>query len=163
MSVRKKYRGYSALGLYNIKDDNNLGSVLRNAGCFGANLVLVHGDRLKHGRIGRTDTRNTHKSLPVIFTLNILDNIPYEAKVVAVEISDKAENLGTFVHPNNCLYLFGPEDGSLPQEILDVADYTVYIPTDRCLNLATASGIVLYDRIIKQQKDNDEHNEREMV
>ena len=145
-----KYRGFAALGLYNPKDFNNIGSVLRNAGCFGANLIIIEGKRFSSGRIARTDTRNSHRNIPTIFTDNLLNHIPYEAKVIGVELSKDAENLNNFVHPESAYYLFGPEDGSLPSQILDVVDYKVYVPTNRCLNLGMCSGILLYDRQLKQ-------------
>lgn len=150
-----KYRGYAALGLYSPKDSNNIGSVLRNAGCFEANLVVVEGKRFGNGRIARTDTRNTHRNIPTIFTDSLLNHIPYGAKVIGVELSKDADNLHNFVHPDQAYYLFGPEDGSLPPEILDVVDYKVYVPTNKCLNLGMCSGIILYDRQLKQHLRNE--------
>jgi tRNA(Leu) C34 or U34 (ribose-2'-O)-methylase TrmL len=65
---------------------------------------------------------------------------------VAVEVSDEATPLPSFTHPERALYVFGPEDGTLSKQILAQCAATVLIPTQRCLNLAAAVNIVLYDR-----------------
>jgi tRNA(Leu) C34 or U34 (ribose-2'-O)-methylase TrmL len=60
-----------------------------------------------------------------------------------------ATPLHEFSHPDNGYYIFGPEDGSIEQRILNQADAVVYIPTQGCLNLAATVNIVLYDRLCK--------------
>ena len=40
---------------------------------------------------------------------------------VAVELGAQVESLVEFVHPDQALYVFGPEDGSLPKPILPTA------------------------------------------
>jgi tRNA C32,U32 (ribose-2'-O)-methylase TrmJ len=54
-----------------------------------------------------------------------------------------------FEHPENALYLFGPEDGSIPQMYLQYCHRFVVIPTRHCVNLAAAVYTVLYDRQCK--------------
>ena len=54
-----------------------------------------------------------------------------------------------FQHPEQAYYIFGPEDGSLSQTILDASDHVVYIPTIGCMNLAATVNVVLYDRLAK--------------
>ncbi|MDP2285217.1 MAG: TrmH family RNA methyltransferase, partial [Pseudohongiella sp.] len=54
-----------------------------------------------------------------------------------------------FTHPQNALYIFGPEDGSIPQAIVDQADFVVFVPTIGCMNLAATVNVVLYDRLAK--------------
>lgn len=71
---------------------------------------------------------------------------------VAVEIRDGAEYLHDFVHPENALYVFGPEDGSVSRGVLTVCHRFVRIPTVHRtpLNLAAAVNVVLYDRYVKE-------------
>jgi tRNA(Leu) C34 or U34 (ribose-2'-O)-methylase TrmL len=70
---------------------------------------------------------------------------------VAVELTQNAELLTHFDHPENALYVFGPEDGSLGQVILRHCHRFLAIPAAHCLNLAAAVNVVLYDRRMKRQ------------
>jgi tRNA(Leu) C34 or U34 (ribose-2'-O)-methylase TrmL len=71
---------------------------------------------------------------------------------VAVEVRDEAEPLDTFLHPDDAVYVFGPEDGSLRRGILTSCHRFLRIPTAvrTPLNLAAAVNIVLYDRHVKR-------------
>ncbi|MCU8306563.1 TrmH family RNA methyltransferase, partial [Vibrio vulnificus] len=62
-----------------------------------------------------------------------------------------------FVHPEKAIYLFGPEDGSLPQEVVDKAHHVAYIPTHGCMNLAATVNVLMYDRLAKTLDSIDDH------
>lgn len=68
---------------------------------------------------------------------------------VAVELVPGAESLVDFEHPENAIYVFGPEDGSLTSVTLRHCHRFVKIPTRHCVNLAAAVYLVLYDRMVK--------------
>jgi tRNA(Leu) C34 or U34 (ribose-2'-O)-methylase TrmL len=70
---------------------------------------------------------------------------------VCVEVDDSAERLYNFIHPDNPIYVFGPEDGSVPTGIRHVCHRFVTIPSKSCLNLAAAVNVVLYDRAMKME------------
>ena len=65
---------------------------------------------------------------------------------VAVELQDGAENLFDFEHPENPIYIFGPEDGSLDWRTKQHCHRFIQIPTQHCLNLACAVNVVLSHR-----------------
>jgi tRNA(Leu) C34 or U34 (ribose-2'-O)-methylase TrmL len=69
---------------------------------------------------------------------------------VAVELLPAAESLVGFEHPNDALYVFGPEDGGLPKTVRLRCHRFVFIPTHHCLNLAAAVNVILYDRRLKR-------------
>ena len=69
--------------------------------------------------------------------------------IVCVELVEGATPLPLFEHPEQALYIFGPEDGSLPQEVVDKAIAVVYMPTTGCMNLAATVNVLLYDRAAK--------------
>lgn len=73
---------------------------------------------------------------------------------VAVEVLDNSEPLDAFVHPENAIYVFGPEDDSLPGYVREACHRFVTIPTAirTPLNLAAAVNVVLYDRLAKQRE-----------
>jgi tRNA(Leu) C34 or U34 (ribose-2'-O)-methylase TrmL len=68
---------------------------------------------------------------------------------VAIELVEGATPLPLFKHPEEALYIFGPEDGSIEQEVVDLCDHVVYIPTIGCMNLAATVNVLLYDRLAK--------------
>ena len=68
---------------------------------------------------------------------------------VAVEVRKNSESLPAFEHPEDALYVFGPEDGSLTNVTLRHCHRFVAIPTRHCLNLSIAVSTVLYDRQAK--------------
>jgi hypothetical protein len=72
-----------------------------------------------------------------------------DAVPVAVEMLKGSELLTSFDHPENAVYVFGPEDGSLPKGIRLRCHRFVTIPAYHCLNLAAAVYFVLYDRVVK--------------
>lgn len=140
-------RGYSAIGMYNPKDPINYGNTMRAAGCFSVSLVVTEGKRFKQMP---QDTQSSWKHIPVVEGM-LMDCNPYGAVPVAVEIRDDARCLTTFQHPERAYYVFGPEDGSLPNRIVDRCSAIVTIPTVQCLNLNAAICILLYDRLMKQR------------
>lgn len=80
---------------------------------------------------------------------NILANMPGVIPV-AIELVPGTESLPDFVHPEDAIYLFGPEDGSLERPMLMHCHKFVSIPSAHCMNLASAVYVVLYDRLVKQ-------------
>lgn len=80
-----------------------------------------------------------------------LDMFPPGTVPVAVEVRKNSERLQEFEHPKNAVYVFGPEDGSIPAQILNQCHRFVIIPTRNhfCLNLATATATIMWDRAVK--------------
>lgn len=143
-------RGYAAIGLVNPKTRENVGSVLRAAGCYSAALVVVAGTRPDYymGRIS-TDTQKAYRHMPVLRAANVLDVAPYDCVPVAVDLLPGARSLIEFQHPERAFYIFGPEDGTLGRSITDHCKFAVQIPTRYCMNLAATVNVVLYDRLAK--------------
>jgi tRNA(Leu) C34 or U34 (ribose-2'-O)-methylase TrmL len=75
---------------------------------------------------------------------------------VAVELLPHSESLVDFEHPEDALYVFGPEDGGLPKPVRLLCHRFVSIPTHHCLNLAAAVNVVLYDRRLKRHLTGEE-------
>ena len=142
-------RGYSAIGLINTKTEANVGGALRACSCYGASLIAIQGKR--YGK-ERTDVLNTWKHIPLIHLKDIKEAIPFDCVPVAVELTEDAKSLIEFTHPERAFYIFGPEDSSIPKEIQAWCKYTIKIPTQHCMNLASTVNVVLYDRLAKQLK-----------
>src|SRR5262249_49931356 len=65
---------------------------------------------------------------------------------MAVEVRDNSEPLTTLEHPEKAVYIFGPEDGSIPKPWLHLCHRFVHIPANHCLNHSTAVTVVLAHR-----------------
>lgn len=142
-------RGYAIVGLFSPKSSLNVGGAMRAAYCYGANSVVVQGERYSRQP---TDTQAAFRHVPVHQVDSILSFIPMDATRVAVEITPGARDLRSFSHPERAVYIFGPEDGSIPDEISAKCKHRVYIPTKFCMNLAATVNVVLYDRMTKAAK-----------
>lgn len=143
-------KGYAAIGLEQVKDPINVGSILRASSCFGASLVAFSGRRYRQAL---TDTTRAYRNIPLVHFENLRDAIPFACVPVAVEFAADAIPLAEYKHPERAFYVFGAEDNSLGKRIVSWCCDVVMIPTKECLNLACAVNIVLYDRAAKQQRE----------
>ncbi|MEJ6476661.1 RNA methyltransferase [Pseudoalteromonas piscicida] len=141
---------FAAIGLVNPKSPTNVGGVLRAAGCYDAQAVYFTGNRYARAAKYHTDTRNIASNIPIEHVDDFITLKAPGRALVCVELVEGAIPLPQFVHPDGALYIFGPEDGSLPQEIVDAADAVVYVPTTGCMNLAATVNVLLYDRMAKR-------------
>jgi tRNA(Leu) C34 or U34 (ribose-2'-O)-methylase TrmL len=141
----------SYIGLTNPKSPTNVGSVLRAAGCFGAEEIFYSGSRYDIAKKFHTDTHTYSNEIALTHCDDFYSILPKNAQMVCVELVEGATPLPEFVHPDNALYLFGPEDSTLTQDVVSRADHVVYLPTRGCLNLAATVNVVLYDRVAKLQ------------
>jgi len=144
-------RGFFTLGLVAPRFPENVGAVLRAAHCYGAAAVAIEGSRhlgdlVRHA----TNTPKAHLHMPVWRVASLLDTIPFDTQLVAVDLVDGARPLPSFVHPERAFYVFGPENGTLGARILDRAVHRVMVPTRECMNLAACVNVVLYDRMAKR-------------
>lgn len=137
------------IGLVNPKSPANVGMVMRAAGCYEATTVFYSGVRFERAQKFATDTKDAGRKIALVGVESLLDDIPDNATLVAIELIEGATPLMDFVHPDNAYYIFGPEDGSIKKELLDHCQHVVYIPTIGCMNLAATVHVVLYDRMAK--------------
>ena len=143
-------RGYFGIGIENIKTAANLGTLWRSAFNLGADFIFTIGRRYK-GQA--SDTVKAWRHIPFYQYENsehFLSSRPYDCKLIGVEITGKAKDLKTFIHPTRAIYVLGAEDGNLT--FLDKCQYVVKITSNQCLNVAVAGSIIMYDRFIKEDK-----------
>lgn len=148
------------IALTNPKTPTNVGAVMRAAGCYDADQVIYTGNRYKQAakynqQVLKTDTFKTQDKIPLLSVESFIDvkdalkSIPATAKIVCVDLVEGAIPLPHFVHPAEAIYIFGPEDSSIKQDVIDIADDVVYVPTIGCMNLAATVNVLLYDRLAK--------------
>lgn|SRR5262245_25042688 len=145
-------RGFCGIGVIHSRSKENLGTLWRSAHAFGVDWLFTVARRYHQQP---TDTTKAHRSVPLwhfATLMELLCALPLGCELVAVEIDVRAKELPQFVHPEQACYLLGAEDRGVPEEVLASCRRIVQIPgAQRCLNVATAGSIVLYDRISKQK------------
>lgn len=143
-----------AVVLINPKYPHNVGTVQRACSCFGVKQLWWTGSRVrlnpeKGQRLPREERMRGYMSTSLIAYDRPFDQFPKGTVPIAFEVRDNAEHLDmNFVHPENAIYVFGPEDGSIPRVILQLCHRFVIIPTAHCLNLAAAVNIALFHRML---------------
>lgn len=140
------------VSLINCKNAWNLGNALRSTVAFGGSLFVVQGNRWKNtGDWEKTDTENARSRIPIFMTdSDPFIYFPENATRVAVEMVKEATSITEFTHPENAIYLFGPEDGRIPDETLKRCEHTIYLPTAYSLNLAACVASVACHRMTQE-------------
>ena len=127
------------IGLINPKSPYNVHAVMRAAGNFRVNSVHYTGkrypDAIKRNPNLPDMSRKVSQTIPLTQVETILDAATDNIKIVCIEFAENASPLTEFVHPDNAMYIFGPEDNTISQDIINKADAVVYIPTVGCMNL----------------------------
>lgn len=141
------------IGLVNPKSPENVASVMRAAGNYRADRVCYTGDR--YPRAVRLNpctvdmSRKVSRDIQLSAVADLIDDVADNMKFVCIEFAVNAIALPAYQHPEEAFYIFGPEDGTIDQDIIDRADDVVYVPTIGCMNLAATVNVVLYDRLAK--------------
>ena len=141
--------GFYAIGIYRHKRDHNLGSLWRTAYILGAKYIFTIGKNYKKQS---SDVLHTWARIPLFHYDNFEDflkHIPYDCRLIGVEIDDRAQEISSFEHPKRGIYLLGAEDFGLPPKVKDACHFLVKIQGNHSLNVAVAGSIIAYDRISK--------------
>ena len=142
-------RGYFAVGIEHTKNSVNVGTLLRTAGIFGAAFVFTVGARYRQQS---SDTRKTWRHTPLFHFTDLDDlmgHLPFECRLVGVELDESATPLQKFTHPARGIYLLGAEDHGLSRQALERCHSLVVLPGEHSLNVSVAGSIVLYDRLTR--------------
>jgi tRNA G18 (ribose-2'-O)-methylase SpoU len=141
-------RGYSALGVEGVSKPRNAGAVIRTAHAFEASFAFTVGEILSRREISHADTSKAIEQIPLYMFSSVRElALPEGCQLVGVELTDDATVLPSFRHPRSAAYVLGSERLGLSEEMLDICDHVVKIPTRFSLNLAVAGALVLYDRL----------------
>ena len=149
-----------SIGLINPKSPDNVHSVMRASGNYGVDSVFYTGSRYQRAmRLNPNApdmSRKVSESIPMTEVDDLLD-VAGEMKIICVELAENATALPEYEHPQNAFYIFGPEDSTIDQAIIDRADAVVYVPTVGCMNLAATVNVLLYDRLFKSYQSIDDN------
>lgn len=152
----------AAVLLTNPRFPHNVGAAIRACAVFGAPTMRWTGGRVLDpreddvgGRLPREERMKAYakvdwQAMPSMFETRPVEYFArWSVTPVCVEVAENAESLVDFIHPENAVYVFGPEDGGVAKGVRGACHRFVCIPSDGCLNLAAAINVVLYDRAAK--------------
>lgn len=151
-----------SIGLINPKSPDNVHSVMRASGNYGVDSVFYTGDRYMRAMTLNPNAPDMSRKVSENIPLTEVDDLVESAgdlKIVCVELAENAIALPEYEHPLNAFYIFGSEDSTIDQVIIDRADAVVYVPTIGCMNLAATVNVLLYDRLIKSYQSIDDNKQ----
>lgn len=143
---------YFGIGIYNAKNQLNVGSLWRTAAIFKAAFIFTVGRRIKRQA---SDTGNAAAGIPYYnyadFDNFLLSGLPFDCQLIGVELDKRAAPVESFKHPDRCVYLLGAEDNGLSEKARSKCRAIVELPFGN-YNVANAGAIIMYDRYIKECK-----------
>jgi tRNA G18 (ribose-2'-O)-methylase SpoU len=147
-----KERGFFGIGIQHTKTAQNIGTLWRSASIMGASFIFTIGKRYKKQS---SDTMKSWKHIP-LFNYEDFDSfynsMPFDCRLVGIELDEKSVPIKNFVHPERCIYLLGAEDNGLTKEAIDRCHHIIQLPGDYCMNVSVAGSIAMYDRTLKQDQ-----------
>ncbi|MDX1652200.1 MAG: RNA methyltransferase [Brumimicrobium sp.] len=149
MKIKDEYMNYCGIGILQHKRDYNIGTLWRSAYILGASYIFTVGKNYKKQT---SDVLKTWARMPLFHYDSFEDlkkNIPYDCRLVGIELDERAVPLKEFDHPRRAIYLLGAEDNGLPPQVLEECHYLVQLPGTNSLNVAVAGSLVLNDRLNK--------------
>ncbi len=147
------------LGLENIKDPGNLGTIIRTADACGVDSIL-----LSSGTVELYNSKVIRTTMGSIFHLKLVDKLNFSE--VVSELKNSGYQIATTSPQNGkrvdqldfsgkiCL-LIGNEAFGLSEEMLKLADLKITLPIfgkAESLNAAVAGGIILYQMALQKNK-----------
>lgn len=133
------------------KYETNVAGVVRAMACFCADDLYLLNKRYEPSSHKPREFRLYNPSIMEV-RKPVSAAIERGLTPVCVELLEGAENMIAFEHPRDVLYVFGPENGEVPQVLRRLCHKFVQIPSLHCLNLAASVYVTLYDRLAKEMK-----------
>lgn len=136
--------------LINPKYPHNLAAAVRACACWGATSLRYTGDRIEtpigpKGKPRLPRELRLYRSVSVEHTEDPLHHLA-DTPIIGVELVPGAMHIQGYQHPTPACYVFGPEDGSIPQKWRRHCYLFLKLPSDHCLNLAACINCVLFHR-----------------
>lgn len=144
-------RGFFAIGIENGKTEINVGTLWRSASLLDSAYIYTIGKRYKKQC---SDTMKSWRHIPLFHYetfVEFYNAIPYDARLVGIELDERALMLPKFHHPERCVYLLGAEDHGLSKDALSKCHSIVQLPGKFSMNVSVAGSIIMYDRWAKNQ------------
>ena len=139
------------VGLVDVQDPGNLGSILRSADASGARGVILLGQTTDpwHPTAARASTGALFTQIIVQAGLDDLEAFLQENPCHVVgALSQDAQDFREYNYPHEMILLLGSEQKGLPERYAALCDGLIHIPmagSVDSLNLASAASIILFE------------------
>lgn len=146
-------RGYFGVGVEGNSKLMNAGNLLRTTHAFGGSFFFFVQPVIDMKELQQSDTAKSAGEMPV-YRFNHADEVslPKGCKLIGIELTEDAIDLPRFRHPQQAAYVLGPELGNLSRAMQARCDFIVKIPMKFCVNVGIAGAIVLYDRLVSNNR-----------
>ncbi len=140
------------LFLESIRDPGNLGTIIRSACAFGADLLVLSGDcaDIYHPRVLRASMGTLFRQR-VLITADLADAVRAygeHGRVFAAMLDERSARLGEIAFRRGDAVLIGNEGHGLSPEVVSAATHRVYIPMVpgvESLNAGVAASVLLWE------------------
>ncbi|NLE01952.1 MAG: RNA methyltransferase [Fibrobacter sp.] len=152
--------GYFGIGIECCKTWTNYGTLWRTAHILGASFVFLIGKKFQKSF---TDTSKAWRSIPTYSYETVEDlykNLPYSCPLIGIEMTDDAQPLETFTHPQQACYLLGSEDHGLSKKALELCHRKIRLRGEQSMNVAVAGSILMYHRIMQRSPISVDHEKK---
>jgi tRNA G18 (ribose-2'-O)-methylase SpoU len=143
--------GYFEIGIYQPRNDVNIGTLWRSAHQLGAASIFTIGQRYRR-QTSDPFAVDAHIPLRCFPTFeDFLESRPMGALLVGIEIGGVA--LAQYQHPPRAIYLLGSEAMGLPARVLEKCNAVIALESVRqsSYNVAVTGSIVMYHRMFMQK------------
>lgn len=145
---------FPAVALCGIVNSENVGAIIRNCAAFGVKSVIVDATtsspylrravRVSMGSVFNVRIHYVKSMLEALSSLRKDDTV----SIIGAELTGYSKNIQDYIFTEKPLILFGSEGKGISPDVLAGCDDVISIPIDPSvdsLNVAAASGIVLYE------------------
>lgn len=143
--------------MFNTKHWNNAYSVMRTANGVSFDKVYLVDLFCNGGQPPRMNRkkifmqRAPHDMFELVTKEQFMTEILPLYNGVSMELTEKAVNLKDYKWKGNPLVIVGPENGNVPDDVLELTDQ-IKVPMDgvvNCFNVACAASIAMWDCVSK--------------
>ncbi len=140
-----------------LRTPENMGLILRlaaNIGAINTYFIINETQNFKKHKINRTSSGAALKiNWEIIKQQDLVNLIPKDYLIVAIETSDDSKSLYSFNFPEKTAFLVGNEVLGICEETLKLANHKVYIPIPgviSSLNVSHALSVALFEWLRQQ-------------
>lgn len=134
-----------------VQDPGNMGTIIRTAAAAGCSGILLtkgcadpYSEKVVRGSMGSVLRIPIYEELDIIF----LKKIKAESRIPFIGTSlRESEDYRKAKFTSEGVFIFGNEGNGVRKEILEIADWNIYIPmsgTVESLNISSAAAIILF-------------------
>ena len=136
---------------WKVKNPGNLGSLMRLVDNVGGNaLYLLNDENTKREASIKKTAGLSYENVKLSYqnSTDFFAGIPSDYTLVAIETSEKSQNIFTTKLPEKVVFLLGSEKHGLPESILVKCNQSIHIPmTGKCksMNISHALAVTLFE------------------